>query len=83
MSMSLGRNRVQPSGPLGVFLLQTDLVTFLEESESFTFWLPCQITSHKRGKTYQRVKESPGGWSLILLGDRSEMSRVSAKFVVH
>lgn len=83
MSTSLGRSRIWPRGSPRVFLLQTDLVIFLKETESFTFWLPCQITSYKGGHTYQRVKDSPGGWGLTGIGDRSEMSRVGAQFVVH
>lgn len=52
------------------------------DCESFTSWLPLQITSNKEDKTYQRGKDHPGGWSLMLRGGKSEMSRVSAKFTV-
>ena len=53
---------------------------FGRDCGTFMTWLPFQATSNK--KAYQKVRDHPGGWSLILIGDKSEMSRVSTKFTV-
>lgn len=83
---SLGRNQVPQSEPPEAFLLQMDLVIFLEETVKLstdTTGLPSQITYRKerRQNMPQRVKECPGGWKPILTEGRSEMPKVSAKFI--